>query len=197
MNRRCLPNGVLELTELGFGGSQIGNLYRATTDDEAHGAILTAWQAGIRYFDTAPHYGLGLSERRLGKALRCLPRDEIVVSTKIGRLLEPTGRTDEPDPEGFAVQATHRRIRDYSRDGVLRSVEASLERLGLDRIDLVLIHDPDDNADQALGAAAPALSRLRNGALRFSANHSLKISRISGPTGRPTDGKRHDTRPLR
>ena len=124
--------------------------------------VRAAWDAGVRYFDTAPHYGLGLSERRLGAALRTYPRDEFVVSTKVGRWLEPSDTGDQPDPEGFAVPATHRRVWDFSRDGVLRSIEASLERLGLDRIDLVLIHDPDDHAREALEEAAPALSQLRS-----------------------------------
>jgi D-threo-aldose 1-dehydrogenase len=152
----------LELTELGFGGAQIGNLYRATSDEEASAAVAAAWDAGVRYFDTAPHYGLGLSERRLGRALQDYPRKDVVVSTKVGRLLEPVGSTGDPDPEGFAVPATHRRVRDYSRDGVLRSIEGSLERLRLDRIDLVLIHDPDDHPREAIEAAAPALSQLRS-----------------------------------
>jgi D-threo-aldose 1-dehydrogenase len=160
--RSTALRGGLELTELGFGGAQVGNLFRATSDDEATGAVEAAWAAGIRYFDTAPHYGLGLSERRLGEVLRGHPRDEYVVSTKVGRWLEPVARTGDPDPEGFAVPATHRRVWDYSRDGVLRSVEASLDRLGLDRIDLVLIHDPDDHARAAFDEAAPALSQLRS-----------------------------------
>ncbi len=160
--RSSLVNDGLSLTALGFGGAQIGNLFRTTTDEEAAEAVRAAWEAGVRYFDTAPHYGLGLSEQRLGKALAPYPRDEFVVSTKVGRLLEPTGSSTEQDPEGFAVPATHRRVRDYSRDGVLRSIEGSLERLGLDRIDLVLIHDPDDHGREALEEAAPALSQLRS-----------------------------------
>lgn len=158
---RPLPCG-LALTELGFGGSPIGNLYDAVDDDLAAEAVQAAWDAGIRYFDTAPHYGLGLSERRLGKVLRELRREEFVVSTKVGRWLEPTGVEGGRDPEGFVVPATHRRVWDFSRDGVLRSIEASLERLGLDRIDLVLIHDPDDHVREALEEAAPALSQLRS-----------------------------------
>jgi len=152
----------LRLGELGFGGAQIGNLYRETSDEEAVAAVRAAWDSGIRYFDTAPQYGLGLSERRLGQALRDYPRDEFVVSTKVGRLLDPVGSTDELDREGFVVPATHRRIRDYSRDGVLRSLEGSLERLGLDRIDVVLIHDPDDHERDVLDGAAPTLSGLRS-----------------------------------
>jgi D-threo-aldose 1-dehydrogenase len=152
----------LVLTELGFGGAQVGNLYRAVSDEVADEAVRAAWDAGVRYFDTAPHYGLGLSERRLGRSLGTYPRDEFVVSTKVGRWLEPADTGGQLDPEGFAVAATHRRVWDFSRDGVLRSVEASLERLGLDRIDLVLIHDPDDHAREALEAAAPTLSELRS-----------------------------------
>jgi len=179
--RRLSGDGP-KLTELGFGGAQIGNLYRVTGDDEAADAVRAAWEAGIRYFDTAPHYGLGLSERRLGAVLGTFPRAEFVVSTKVGRLLEPTGRSDQPDPEGFAVPATARRVRDYSRDGVLRSIEASLERLGLDRIDIVLIHDPDEAMPQALGEAAPTLSRLRSegviGAYGAGMNQSAALTRF-------------------
>ncbi|GAB3253325.1 aldo/keto reductase [Nocardioides dilutus] len=161
MDVRRTPHG-LRLTELGFGGAPLGNLHSAITDDEASDAVRAAWDTGLRYFDTAPHYGLGLAERRLGRALRAYPREEYVVSTKVGRWLEPSDDGGQPDPEGFAVPASHRRVWDFSRDGVLRSIEASLERLGLDRIDLVLIHDPDDHAREALEEAAPALSRLRS-----------------------------------
>jgi len=182
MRRRRLPGGALELTELGFGGAQIGNLYRETGEEEAADAVRAAWEAGVRYFDTAPHYGLGLSERRLGAALRVHPREDYILSTKVGRLLEPTGRSDLRDDEGFAVPATTRRVRDYSRDGVLRSIEASLERLGLDRIDVVLIHDPDDDMPQALGEAAPTLSRLRDegviGAYGAGMNQSAALTRF-------------------
>ena len=160
-----IVNGLargLGLTGLGFGGAPMGNLYSAVTDEVAGEAVAAAWDAGLRYFDTAPHYGLGLSERRLGRSLRGYPREEFVVSTKVGRRLEPSDTGGQPDPEGFAVPATHRRLWDFSRDGVLRSIEASLERLGLDRIDLVLIHDPDDHAREALEEAAPALSQLRS-----------------------------------
>jgi aryl-alcohol dehydrogenase-like predicted oxidoreductase len=94
------------LTDTGFGASQGGNLYRARSDEEFAAAVDTAWDAGIRYFDTAPHYGLGLSERRLGAALRSRPRDEYVVSTKVGRLLAPSPETaHRTDTEGFAVPA--------------------------------------------------------------------------------------------
>ena len=150
------------LTELSFGAAALGNLFTEVTDDEARAAVDAAWDAGIRAFDTAPHYGLGLSERRLGAALRERPRAEFAVSTKVGRILEPVADPVGLDDEGFAVPAAFRRVWDFSGDGVRRSIEASLERLGLDRLDSVLIHDPDDHADQAIGEAFPALAKLRD-----------------------------------
>lgn len=155
--------GDLALTEIGLGAAQFGNLNRETTDEASTAAVDRAWEAGIRYFDTAPHYGLGLSERRLGAALAGRPRDEFVLSTKVGRLLVPdphgAGRTDD---EGFVVPATTRRRWDFSRDGVLRSVEESLVRLGLDRIDVAYLHDPDDHWDAASTTGVGALIELRD-----------------------------------
>jgi aryl-alcohol dehydrogenase-like predicted oxidoreductase len=164
MNSEAVPRRPeVLLTELGFGASQGGNLYRARGEEEFAAAVDAAWDAGIRYFDTAPHYGLGLSERRLGAALRSRPRDEYVVSTKVGRLLVPSPDTAHlSDTEGFAVAADHRRVWDFSRDGVLRSLESSLERTGLDRIDVAYLHDPDDHWQQAATEAVPALVELRD-----------------------------------
>ena len=160
-----MPNTIgrgVQLTELAFGAAALGNLFTAVSDDQARAAVDAAWEAGIRTFDTAPHYGLGLSERRLGAALRERPRAEFVLSTKVGRLLEPVADPVGSDDEGFAVPAAFRRVWDFSGAGVRRSVEASLERLGLDRVDVVLIHDPDQHADQAIGEAFPALAKLRD-----------------------------------
>jgi D-threo-aldose 1-dehydrogenase len=151
-----------ELGRLGFGGAAIGNLFAAVDDEVAAAAVDAAWDSGIRYFDTAPHYGLGLSERRLGAALRTRPREQYVLSTKVGRVLEPvSGDVRGRDTQGFDVPARYLRRWDFSADGVRRSLEDSLERLGLDRVDVVFIHDPDDHADQALGEAYPALAELR------------------------------------
>ena len=134
------------LTEIGFGGAQLGNLYHAVDDATAHASFDAAWAGGVRYFDTAPHYGLGLSERRLGEYLADKPRTDYVLSTKVGRLLVARpGGAEARDDEGFDVPAAYRRVWDFSRDGVLRSLEASLERLGLDHVDLVYVHDPDDH----------------------------------------------------
>lgn len=153
---------IPRLTELSLGCAQLGNLYRAILDEQAHTTVDAAWNASIRYFDTAPHYGLGLSERRLGEALARRPRDDYVLSTKVGRLLEPLPQPKGADGEGFDVPATHRRVWDFSRDGVLRSLEESLERLRLDRVDIVYLHDPDDHYRDVLSHAYPALEELRS-----------------------------------
>lgn len=146
----------------GFGAAQIGNLYRAIDDSTAHSAVEAAWEQGIRYFDTAPHYGLGLSESRLGVVLATKPRDEFIVSTKVGRLLRPNPQPQGQDVEGFAVDDDLTRVRDYSETGVLTSIEESLKRTGLDRIDIVYIHDPDDHWEQASTQAVRALNRLKD-----------------------------------
>ncbi|HET9517225.1 MAG TPA: aldo/keto reductase [Actinoplanes sp.] len=156
----------LSFTELGFGGAELGNLATEMSDEQAWQALSAAWDAGIRYVDTAPHYGLGLSERRIGAwlaATRSSRQEPAVLSTKVGRALVPIGgAATGRDDEGFAVPATHRRVRDYSADGVRRSLEGSLERLGVDRIDVALVHDPEDHWQQASREAVPALVRLRD-----------------------------------
>ncbi|MCU7726209.1 aldo/keto reductase [Actinoplanes sp. KI2] len=150
------------MTRLGLGCAQLGNLYTAISDETASATVSAAWDAGVRYFDTAPHYGLGLSERRLGAALRGRPRDAYTISTKVGRLLVPSPSTaGEPDPAGFVVPAAYRREWSFTADGVVRSLAGSLDRLGLNRVDLVLIHDPEDHSRAALDEAYPALHALR------------------------------------
>ncbi|HTJ69914.1 MAG TPA: aldo/keto reductase [Actinospica sp.] len=148
---------------LALGCAQLGNLFETRTDAHARAILEAAWETGIRHFDTAPHYGLGLSERRLGAFLRTKSRDQFTVSTKVGRTLVPDpDRAGQCDGEGFRVPADHRRVWDFSGAGVLGCLEASRERLGLDHIDTVLIHDPpDDHVDQAIKQAAPVLEDLR------------------------------------
>ncbi|GAB3152086.1 aldo/keto reductase [Microbacterium neimengense] len=155
---------TVELGSIGYGVAALGNLFTALAEDVWPACVPAAWDAGVRYFDVAPHYGLGLAEERLGASLAAYPRDEYVISTKVGRVLEP-------DPDGaartdianlFDVPATRRRVLDYSRDGVLRSFEQSLERLGLDRIDILLVHDPDAHEREALEGAFPALAELKS-----------------------------------
>ncbi|MGI8416167.1 MAG: aldo/keto reductase [Nakamurella sp.] len=154
----------VHVSEIGFGSAGIGNLYRSGSDDDAEAAIEASWQAGIRYFDTAPHYGLGLAETRLGRALAGRPRADFVLSTKVGRLLVPNPRPTGTDlaEGGFDVPDEMTRLRDYSRDGVLRSLEASLDRLGTDHVDIALVHDPDDHVSPTVREALPTLVALRD-----------------------------------
>jgi D-threo-aldose 1-dehydrogenase len=163
MADRALGRSGLRVGPFSFGAAGIGNLYRAVSDSDASAAVTTALAAGVRYFDTAPHYGLGLSERRLGASIAGVPRDQLVLSTKVGRLLvaDPFG-ADRRDDEGFDVPASVRRVRDYSRDGVLRSLESSMARLGTDRIDVVYVHDPDEHYAEARDGALAALAELRD-----------------------------------
>jgi D-threo-aldose 1-dehydrogenase len=155
-------------TPLAYGAANVGNLYRALTDDQADAVLGAAWDAGIRYFDTAPHYGLGLSERRLGAFLATKPRDEFTLSTKVGRLLRPNpaGRGTLDDANDFAVPADFTREWDFSPDGIRRSLDESLERLGLDRVDILYLHDPERyDLGAALASGIPALVRLREDGL--------------------------------
>jgi D-threo-aldose 1-dehydrogenase len=163
MKRRKIGGTSVEVGDLGFGAAQIGNLYTEVDDETAMQAVDAAWTAGLRYFDSAPHYGLGLSECRLGAALAGRPREEFVVSTKAGRLLVPNPSPAGSDlaDGGFAVPDMLTRSYDYSRDGVRRSLESSLERMQLDRVDIVYVHDPDDFMDLAIKEAIPALAELR------------------------------------
>ena len=152
-------------TQLGgplvFGGAPIGGLYEPVSEEQAQATLAAAWDAGIRAFDTAPHYGVGQSERRIGDFLAGRPRHEFTVSTKVGRLLVPADGPTEGVDEFYQTPAFSR-VRDYSRDGVLRSVRDSLGRLRVDHLDIVLIHDPDDHLPQALDEAYPALADLRS-----------------------------------
>jgi D-threo-aldose 1-dehydrogenase len=130
------------LTRMGFGGAALGNLYRKIAEDDAQGALDAAWQAGIRYFDTAPQYGLGRSETRYASAIRRFDRSTLTLSSKVGRLLEDCA-PHEVTPEAFVDVPQKRIVFDYSYDGVMRSHEASLARLGTDRIDILFVHDVD------------------------------------------------------
>lgn len=153
---------------LGFGGAPVGNLYRPVSEGHAWDALEAAWQEGVRYFDTAPHYGLGLSERRIGEFLASKPRGEYVVSTKVGRLLTPNpGYAGGDDLEhGFDVPDEYLRVFDPTLSGVRKSLEASLDRMGLDRIDILYLHDPDAyDLETGLTYGLPALESIRDDGL--------------------------------
>ena len=138
------PGGArIDFTEIGFGTAPLGNLYRAIGDDEARAILEEAWAGGVRYYDTAPLYGLGLSERRLGALLRGKNRDDYILSTKAGRLLEACSPAERTGPDKWFEVPARREVYDYRHDGILRSLEFSLERLGVDRVDILLVHDID------------------------------------------------------
>ena len=156
--------GLPTTAPLSLGAADVGNLYSAMTDAQAGAVLQAAWDHGLRHVDTAPHYGLGLSERRLGRFLAGRPRGGYTVSTKVGRLLRPTperaGQLDTA--HDFVVPSDHERVWDFGADGVRRSLEGSLERLGLDRVDVVYLHDPEeDDLAPALATGLPALAALR------------------------------------
>ncbi|HST86339.1 MAG TPA: aldo/keto reductase [Kineosporiaceae bacterium] len=157
----------LALGRLGYGAANIGNLGSVVTDEQAHELLQTAWDGGIRHFDTAPHYGLGLSEQRLGAFLATKPRAEYVLSTKVGRLLEPNpDGADRLDDEGFVVPAQTRRVWDFTEAGIRRSLEESLIRLGIDSVDVIYLHDPERwDLHTALDLGLPVLCRLRDDSL--------------------------------
>ncbi|MFF7277958.1 aldo/keto reductase [Streptomyces griseorubiginosus] len=177
-----LGGSNVPVSRLAFGGAAIGNLFTEVSDEQAHEVVTAAWERGIRYFDTAPHYGLGLSERRLGEALARYSRAEYTVSTKVGRRLEPTEVSGDDLANGFAVPAAHHRVWDFSADGVRRTLEASLERLGLDHVDVVYLHDPDDHAEEAFREGYPALEKLRSegviGAIGAGMNQAEMLTRF-------------------
>ena len=180
--RREIRRTGVQLTTLGFGAAPIAGLYSLVDEATARATIDAAWEGGIRYFDTAPHYGLGLSERRLGDALRSRPRDDVVISSKVGRLLVARIPPLARDDDMFDVPGDLTRRRDYSRDGILRSLEATLLRTGLDRVDVLYIHDPDEYWQQAVEEAVPALVELREagviGAIGVGMNQSAMLARF-------------------
>lgn len=153
---------AVDIGRLALGCAPLGNLFEAVSEEDAHATVDRAWELGVRLFDTAPLYGHGLSEHRLGVALRNRPRADYLLATKVGRLLVPLGEAEAQDATIFVDVPRVRPTFDFSHDGVLRSVDASLERLGLDRIDVLHVHDPDDHLEDAEAGAFPALVRLRD-----------------------------------
>ena len=176
---RELGASGVRVTRFALGTAPLGGLYEPVGEADARATVDEAWRLGVRTFDTAPHYGAGVAERRLGAALRERPRSEFVLSTKVGRLLVEPGA---PAPSMFAEDSGLERRFDFSADGVRRSLEDSLDRLGLDRADIVLVHDPDDHLDEAIASALPALAALRDegviGAVGAGMNYVAPLDRI-------------------
>ncbi len=168
------------LPRIGFGTAPLGNLFTAVGEDDALACLHAAYDQGVRLFDTAPQYGLGLAETRLGRALDSFDRSQIVLCSKVGRLVDERG--PEVNNSFVALPHTNRYRWDFSRDGVLRSIEASCARLGVDRIDVVHVHDPDDHEEDALREAFPTLIELRNqgviGAVGCGMNQVAMLARF-------------------
>lgn len=180
MKRTRLADG-LDVTSIGLGSAPLGGLFSAVSDADAEATLAAGWSAGIRFYDTAPLYGFGLAERRVGGFLRQQKRDSFAISTKVGRLLRPEANSAEDD-HYKGVPALRPQF-DFSYDGVMRSVEESLVRLGLDRVDVLLVHDPDDHYDAAVNGAFRALMRLRDGgtvkAIGSGMNQSEMLTRFA------------------
>ncbi len=168
-----LPNGGLTFTELGFGTAPLGNLYRAIGDDEAQAILERAWDGGVRYYDTAPLYGLGLAETRLNRFLRGKKRDDYVLSTKAGRVMQVCGPEQRTGIGKWFEVPNRREVYDYSYDGIMRSLEFSFERLGVDRVDILYVHDlcifthgskeaSDARIEEFMGSGYDAMVSLRD-----------------------------------
>lgn len=167
---RRLGASDVQTTALGLGCAAFGNLYTDVSDQACAETVHAAVELGVRYADVAPFYGFGIAERRLGRILADVPREDVVISTKVGRLLRP-GHHPEPDA-----------VFDFTADGIRRSLEESLTRMGLDRVDILFIHDPDDHIDQAIDEAYPVLHQLRDegviGAIGAGMNFSAPLTRF-------------------
>ena len=184
--RRRLGSSPVSVSVLGCGGAALGGLYEAVSENEARATLDRAFELGVRWFDTAPLYGFGQSERRVGGALRPRPRRELTISTKVGRLLRAEAAL-HPDylQDGeplFHGDSDVRPVYDYGRRGVATSLEESLERLGLQRVDVLFLHDPDEHERDAVDEALPELQRLRRdgrvGAIGVGMNQSAMPARF-------------------
>ena len=189
-SRVRLGRSAVQVTRLGLGTAPLGGLFAPVGDADAAAAIARAYAEGLRLFDTAPLYGSGLAERRIGRALRRHPRGEFVLATKVGRLLRAGAPPDRTQFRGgrplFPDALPVNPVFDFSYDGVLRSAEESLDRLGLERIDILHIHDPDDHYDEARAGAYAALARLRRegviGAVGVGMNGTAVLLRFARDT---------------
>lgn len=181
MTPHTIARAGLHVGRIGLGTAPLAGLFDPVSADAACSTMDAAWAGGVRLFDTAPHYGVGLAERRLGEFLRTRLRAEAVISTKVGRVLVP-GAAARGDDSFYGVPEDLVRVRDYSADGVHRSIADSLARTGLDRFDVVLIHDPDEHWAQAVDEAYPALARLRAegvvGAIGVGMNQAEMLTRF-------------------
>jgi len=176
--------GGLSISRLGVGTAPLGGLFSPVTDEEVDSVIARAIELGLTYFDTAPFYGNGSSERRVGQRLRDIPRSSFRISTKVGRLLVPS---DSIEPTGYFDLDPYNPVFDYSASGIRKSLEESLSRLGLDSVDILYIHDPDDYLDQAINEAYPELDKMRSEGLVASIGVGTNLAEIGARFVRETD----------
>ncbi|MEU8826435.1 aldo/keto reductase [Streptomyces sp. NPDC048636] len=179
---RELGRSGVRVPPLGLGCAPLGNLYAAVPEERAQATVRAALDAGLSYLDTAPHYGVGLSEERLGRALAGRDRTAYTLSTKVGRRLRPRAPGEPAQPEGFADTPDRVRAWDFTRDGILTALESSLERLGVDAVDIVYLHDPEHHIREVYETGFPALAELRDQkvvrAIGFGMNHSDVLARF-------------------
>ncbi len=168
----------ISVTSLSLGGASLGNLGGVVSDKDVTAVLEHAWSAGIRYFDTAPHYGRGLSEQRLGAFFKDIPRDDYVLSTKVGRVLSPGPQLAEAD--GFTQPLPNAVRYDYSAEGILESFESSCERLSTSRVEIVFVHDIGDYTHGATEGARHMDDFLGSG---LAALHDLKQAGRIGAIG--------------
>jgi D-threo-aldose 1-dehydrogenase len=184
LQRRAVRRTGVELPAVGLGTAGIGGLYTSVADDEAQAVVRRALEVGVVHIDTAPQYGHGTAERRVGAALAGVDREAFTLSTKVGRRIVPRRGGDAGI---FADAPPSDAVFDFSRSGILRSLEASLHRLQLDRVDAVLIHDPDDHSEQALGEAYPVLEQLRTEGVVRAIGVGMNQTRVLERFVRETD----------
>lgn len=180
--RRPLGRGAVSVTALSLGTAPLGNLLAAVTDEQAAAVVDAAFDVGIGYFDTAPHYGVGLSEERLGRGFAGRDRGSFTVSTKVGRVLRPLRDGEPVDAQGFVGAPPRAREWDFSAAGIRASIEGSLGRLGLDHVEIALLHDPDEHERDVYEAGYGALAELRTegvvGAIGAGMNQSAMLTRF-------------------
>ncbi len=186
LDKAPLGKTALRVTRLGMGGAPLGGLYRDVSEADAAATVERALELGLNFFDTAPLYGHGKSELRLGRTLAGRARDSFVVATKVGRVLVP----EDParvESHGFDQPAAFRPVFDFSRDGVMRSFEESQQRLALEHIDVVFIHDPDDHYPQAVAETFPALEALRRQGLLHAIGAGMNQAEMLARLARECD----------
>ena len=162
LDRKTLGSTGLEVTRLGLGCAPLGGLYGDISEEQATEVVQRALALGLNLIDTAPLYGSGKSEKRVGAGVKGVARDSYILATKVGRVLEPAEAGDDRGQGSFENPPPFKPVFDFSYDGVMRSVEESLARLGVDRIDILHIHDPDDHYQEAIDGAYPAIDGLRS-----------------------------------